>query len=98
MKGFRLIIYGILLALGYFSIGRVFITGFNPNACYIAIMVLILGTIFTVTKLQKLELGRFKTLTINIILVSLLFLSFYVGLNSIEIPPGTPKSYYQEKE
>ena len=93
----QIALYSSLLAVGYFSVGRLYISGCNPNICYIIIMILLLGTIYTVTQFQKMEFGRFKTLAINIVLVSVLFLSFYIGINSTSAPNDC-SSLYSEKQ
>ena len=58
-------------------------------------MALLLGTIYVVTQIQKYELGRLKTLGINLALIFIFFSSFYLGLNSIEAR-GPARRYYQE--
>lgn len=97
MRGTRLILYSSLLTLAFFSFGRPFITGINPNACYIVVIALLLGTTYLAIQLQKLELGCFTTLAINLFLIALFFSIFYLGINSIEIQ-GPARRYYPKED
>lgn len=88
------ILYSLILALGYFLLGNSIITGLNPNVSYIIILILLVGTIFTATRIQALKFPRFKTIFINLFLVAGLFCAFYIGLRSVEMPEGAARHYY----